>query len=257
MKKKLLFLLLSFVFYFVNAQEKERVTIYGIVRATKGSDIDGISIYNQSSQKGAITIKEGAFNIQVALKDSIIVSALQFKSFSFLIQQEVIDSRTLEINLNEFVNVLDEVVILKKDFTKGWDLSYKTLEFGYEFAPDLQSSIPGSVAEDALNDRTLKNGINIIGLVVLGVSALIGKKNKEKPKPKIRYSKVVSVLKEKYDTAFFTNTFNIPKEYVNDYIYFVGEEGIQESLLLPENEILFLEYLNLKSKTYLNKKNDN
>lgn len=252
MIKKLTLILFCFTSIFVLSQEEERVEIQGKIIVKEGSDAEGISIYNQSSHKGVITNKEGTFSIYVAEKDSLIISAVQYKSFDVLIEKEALASRKLIINLEEHVNVLEEVVILKKNFTQGWDLSYKTLEYGYEFAPDGQSSIRGNAAEDALNDRTLTNGINIIGLVLFGISKLTeNNKKKNKPEPKIVYTEVVQFLKEKYEASFYVETFNISIENVNDFIYFVGETGIKETLLLPENEIVLIEYLFLKSKIYL------
>jgi hypothetical protein len=47
-----------------------------------------------------------------------------------------------------------------------------------------------------------------------------------------------------------TETFGIPDEQVNDFIYFTEENGIDKNLLISENEIQLLEFLHRQSELY-------
>src|SRR5210317_804488 len=91
MKKQLLFLVFIFTISSVWSQTNQRIDISGII-LSENQDIEGVTIFNTSSNQGTITNEEGEFNIKVSLNDRIEISALQFNQITLTVNEEVISS---------------------------------------------------------------------------------------------------------------------------------------------------------------------
>jgi hypothetical protein len=99
------FLLFSVISY---AQTTE---ISGTITGAEG--VEGIHIVNKSRKEFATTNKSGAFKINVAIKDTLVVSSIQYKLETLTVTQQNINTKTLEIVLETLVNELDEVTVGK------------------------------------------------------------------------------------------------------------------------------------------------
>ena len=268
MIKKLLFVLLLISSFTVFSQEITRIKINGKITASKGEDVEGINIYNKSSQKGTITSKTGEFELKVAENDRIFISAMQFQRFTVIIDEGIVKNKKMYIFLNPVINQLDEVIIRPFDLSgnvvadvkrvnltginHNWDLSYENLEFGYEFAADAQSAVKGNKAEEAyFNSQVL------IGGDILGLASLFFNKKKKTERQKISEEELITdAVQKRFGNNYISKTFNIPEEKVNEFIYFVEENGLDKNLLKSENEMLLIEHLHEQSKEYLLQSNE-
>ena len=275
MAKKLLLFFIFIISFSGLSQEIDRITISGKITASKGEDVEGINIYNKSSQKGTVTNVSGEFIIKVAENDRVFISAMQFQNFTIIIDQGIIDEKKIHIMLNPVINQLDEVLIRPYDLSgniiadvkrinvtgvdKQYDTSYETTEFGYEFSADAQTSIKKNKAEEAYHNGQEQYGGDLIGLGALLASAFLPKNKNKKPTKKEQISEedmVTNAVQKRFGINYISNTFNIPEDKVNEFIYFVEENGIDKKLLLPENELLLIEYLDEQSKAYLIQSNE-
>ena len=272
MTKQLLIILFFTFSISAFSQEIERIKISGKITSSKGEDVEGINIYNKSSQKGTITSAIGEFEIKVAKNDRVLVSAMQFQNFTIIIDEGIIETKMMNILMNPVVNQLDEVLLRPYDLSGNivadvkrinvtsvsneFDLSYKTMEFEYEFAPDAQTSVKGNKAEEAFHNGQEQYGGDLIGLAGLLVSAFVPinkSKNKNKSKREVisEVDMVTNAVQHRFGVAYISGNFDIPEEKVNEFIYFVEDNGIDRKLLKPENELLLIEYLSEQSKIYL------
>src|SRR5690606_24830172 len=103
LKKLLLCHLVLFSLSPIFGQTVERIEINGVISA-KDSDIEGVVVYNTSSNSGTVTNQKGVFIISVAVNDVVEVSALQFETVSIKITKEIITSKALKIYLSEQIN---------------------------------------------------------------------------------------------------------------------------------------------------------
>jgi len=268
MTKKSLIILFLFFSIIAISQEAERIKVSGKITAPKEQDVEGINIFNKSSQKGTITSSTGEFQIMVAENDRVFISAMQFQRFTVIIDEGIMDSRTMFIYLNPVVNQLDEVIVRPFDLSgnivadvkrvnvigisNNWDLSYENLEFGYEFAADAQTAIKGNKAEEAYFNGPVQGGGDILGL-----ASLFFKKKKKTQRQKISEEELVTdAVQKRFGNNYISKTFHIPEEKVNEFIYFVEENGLDKNLLKTENEMLLIEHLHLQSKAYLSQSNE-
>lgn len=267
MEKKLLLLLVLIAAPVLFAQDIDRTKVSGKVHVPKGEDAEGISVYNISSQYGTITNADGTFDLAVAKNDRVQITALQYQSFTVIVDKGIVDRKKMNIFLNPSVNQLEEVVVRPYDLsgninvdvkkiptynvTKDWDLSYENLEYGYTFVPDDKTAVPGNAAEEALHGNALKNGANILALLG-GVGQLLFPKGKkitlvEKQETQ---SAISNNLQEQYSREFIKDNFGIPDEKAVDFLFFAQENGLDQNLLKPQNEMQLMEFLFKKSKEY-------
>ena len=247
------------------AQDVERVVVEGFITAPQSEDVEGVNIYNNSTQKGTVTNEKGEFTLKVGVNDRVLITALQFQSFTIIVDKGIIDTQKMKIYLNPAVNQLEEVIVRPYDlsgnivadvnrvktytFAPKMDLSYEALNFKYEFQPDALTKIDGNAAEEALNNEGLKNGANILGIL-----GLLFPKNMEidlvKNKTIEDRVQISRTLRQRFSNAYIEETFGIPKEKANDFLYFAEEGGLTETMLKAENEMELLDYMYLQSNRY-------
>jgi len=261
-KKLLVFLFMIFAMT-AQAQKIERVEVKGSIFAPEGDDVEGISIYNVSSQQGVVTNANGDFAIEVGINDRVQVTALQFQSFTVIVDEGVINNKLMRIFLNPAVNQLEEVVVRPSDLTGnimvdvkriktfdinfGLDLTYETMEFDYDFAPDGMSSIPGNAATEAFYNGQRQWGMNFVGLAGL----LFGKKSSKGTREFLEDKEVLlTALWQRYPDSYMADTFGIPSEQVNEFRYFVEDNGLTRKMMKSENEVLLIQYLFKQSELY-------
>ncbi len=267
MAKKLLLLLFIIVSPALLAQEIERTKVAGKIHVPNDDDAEGINVYNVSSQKGTVTNADGTFEIEIAENDRVQISALQYQSFTVIIDKGILDRKKMNVMMNQSINQLDEVVVRPYDLSgninvdvkkiqtysvkKDLGLSNYNLKYGNDLNPDEKTKIAGNAAEEALQGNSLKNGANILGLLAGAVSLLLPKKDKDTSSEKLETGDALNNnLQQRFSKYFIASTFDIPEEKAVDFLYFAEENGMEQRLLKPENEMELIEFLLKQSKEY-------
>ncbi len=272
MQKFLLFLI--FIVPFVGlSQQIERVIVEGFISAPPGEDLEAISIYNVSSQKGTITNEKGEFTLEVAVNDRVLFSALQFQKFTVIVDEGIVANRVMKIYVNPAILELDEIIVRPHDLTGNirvdasriktskppvsLNLSWEDLEYGFEFSDDKSSGVRNSAL-----DKTSKMATEHIGTVnLLGFVGLIGKSlfksqksstEKQSPLERAQLSDVsYTAIYQRFPKTFFTDFLQIPEERIENFIYFSIENGFTVDLLKETNELKLMDFFEKQSKIYL------
>jgi hypothetical protein len=259
MKKIIPLVLLLFTVIFASAQDVDRVNVVGTIEMPVGEDPQGISIFNLSSNRGTVSNAAGRFNIAVALNDSISINSLQFQPFTIVIDQGIIDTRQMNIRLNEVVTLLPEVIVRPYDLTGNISVDINRLPvaklpdtlnamntqgvyFESDAGPDLTSP-PENVAMAASQNRLI-NGFNFVNLFR---ELLITSKVDQIQRPQTDVSYDVRAL---YNDEFFQENFDIELENISDFINFADQNGLDEEMLKEGNEMDLIEFLLNQSKRY-------
>lgn len=247
---------------FVVSQNINRVEVSGVI-IVKSEDLEGVSVFNTSSNKGTITNEKGKFKIEVALNDELEISALQFRPSKLKITQEIINSKALKVHLIEQVNALDEVVLLPHDLTgdlltdsedikmiKPVNFSFGSFN-DFEMPDDYKSAVENTAITQS--PKYLMDVGKIINLIM--PNFFKGKKKKEKKQNKrTSVDKYIPKLSHALEESYFVEHHNIPKNKVKEFILFVEGENFDASLLTPERKMELIEFLNQKSKLFLKQK---
>jgi len=250
-------LLLSLTSAISFSQNFEHVEISGRVVVDR-NDLEGITVYNTSSNLGTVTDKEGVFTLKVSLNDLVQFAALQFQNFEIVITQEILDSKVLTVFLVEQVNKLDEVIILPHDLLGNLVLDTKSIEL---INPNLDALYFGLANLDKI--EFANQHLDIVENIAFQTNVIkyqtdfvkiIGAIFKPFAKPKS--SKVRNQLREKqtildlYSLAYLKEILSLPENDLVEFIYFVEEDDFDFSLLNPKREFDFLELLKSQEQKF-------
>jgi len=261
--KKMLPLFLFCISFIAFAQDIKRENVNGKI-IVEGNDIEGITIYNSSSETGTVSDKNGEFTLAVALNDLIEFRALEYQNFDVQINEAILASKNLDIFLIEVINKLDEVIITRKGLTgnintdinkvKTFSPKLDVIYFGinnnalYEMG---EEKSPVANAGNFTKNQTMVNGLNVVNIVDLLLIPLFRSEVKNKKAAGIPEVPVESI-KYYLGSNFLIENFDIPEHRVEEFIRYVEDETFNFDLLNYGNEIEFLEILSVKSKVFLN-----
>ena len=258
-KKSLLALIVScFTVCLGFSQSIDRIEIYGKI-IVDSIDVEGVTVYNMSSNKGTITNVDGQFSIKVALNDRVEVSALQFEKFALVINEDILASKVLTVFLVERINRLDEVVILPYGLSgnlivdmenvKSFNPDLDALYFGiqnmdeYEFSADYKTEVTNL----AMEHGRYYNGADFVQIIGLLIKPLFNsQKSKEIIKEPLSYESLSNI----FSLTYLMNNLAISENNINEFVYFVEEGGFDRNLMKDGNEMEFLEFLIGQSQNF-------
>ncbi|MCF6294798.1 MAG: carboxypeptidase-like regulatory domain-containing protein [Flavobacteriaceae bacterium] len=256
-KNYFILIILCFTVSFAFSQDIDRIEVFGRI-VVDSVDVEGVTVYNTSSNKGAITDIDGKFSIEVALNDRLEISALQFEKFVVVINEDIISNKIMTVFLVERINKLDEVVILPyglsgnltvdiesvKTFNPDLDAIYFGIQNmdDFEFSDDYKSG----VVNMAMEEGRYYNGADFVQIIGLLVKPIF-KSNK---KDIINNSDAYKDLTTKYSLSYLQKNLNIPEDSIDEFIHFVEDNGFDKNLMEEGNELQFLEFLISQSKAF-------
>ena len=252
------------------SQDIDRITINGRI-IVSAQDKEGVTVYNTSSNKGTVTDEIGEFKIDVAINDVVEFGALQFKDFTVVISEQILESKQMTVILVEEVNKLDEVVLLPFGLTgnlnadlenvRTYNVRLDAVYFGLDHIEDFQFSADyktkaENVAFNEYNPKVdnMLNLVNLAGFLVSQVADIDGEEmtNQDKALNKTPFKNAL----EQYSVNFIHVNFDIPLDEMNAFVDYVENKGVDESLLAKNKEVQFLERINQLSQSYLKFKGD-
>jgi len=263
LKKLLLFLVFILSLTFVWGQNNERIKINGII-LSDNQDVEGVTIFNASSNRGTISNEKGEFVIEVSLNDRIEISALQFKPTVVIVDEFVIAAKQLKIYLIEHVNQLGAVLLsyglsgkLNTDINKVVNMPLITIDVGNMGAlENVDKAFDNAVVEEALN-KTINKGQIYNGVNFAEISKLIFKpKKRVKNSDETIQEEKPKELLDVYSPSMISEIFNLPEDEVSSFIAFLESKDINQELFKAENELKLIQYLVDQRKLFLESNND-
>lgn len=245
------------------AQDVGRVLVKGNIVVVNAENAEGVTVFNQSTNKGTVTDEKGYFELEMGLFDELEFHALQFETINVKIDEDVMKSKQLTVFLVEHINRLNEVVIfpygltgdlhedLGKIKTFSPDLESINLAFGditaYEFSADYHTQVDNTI----LREGEYYNGADLVKITNWLIKPLFGNKE-SKQEAAIRKTNENLGIRGVYSQTFIADNFDIPGDRVDDFIDYVDNKGVNPELYKSGNELELLEYLSQESKAFLN-----
>lgn len=217
---------ISFLFCLVAAnvlaQQSVPTQLEGKVNANM-LDLEGIYIINLKTEKAAITDADGYYSIQAAVGDTLLFSSVQFKSVTIVLTPEYFQKERLIVKMEPIMNQLKEVVIRRYDNINAVSLgiipkgqkSYTQAERKYATA-----------GSGKMNPMGLDPLLNFFS----GRTAMLKKELAVEKK-----ESYLALLEQMFDKSHFTNTLNIPSEYVKGFEYYAVENDKFTKILSQKN----------------------
>lgn len=216
-------------------------TIYGVVKVENAS-AEGIHITNLVSEKATITNEKGEFWLEVNEDDLLVFSAVHLNYWRKSISANDIKNGKIEVVMTAKVSELEEVVVTEYTKINAQDLgiiNYKPVSY--------------TPAERRLRTATT-------GLLDPLLNWISGRTKRLKKDIGIEQKEFMMIwLDDNFEDVVFTDTFKIPKEYVDGFKFYVVEDidlaqAIQTknktrvTFLLGEIAQEFLNFLNNEEK---------
>ena len=120
MPKHLLFILIAVLASFLGFGQDNSTLLNGKVSSSK-NDVSNVLIVNLNSKKSTITDSLGLFSIEVKLKDSVRITAVQYLPKKIVISESHMNSSLITIQLIDNVIDLKEVIVTPYNLTGNID----------------------------------------------------------------------------------------------------------------------------------------
>lgn len=261
------FLLLFFLFPAISfAQDIQKREIQGKILVPQGMDAEGVAVYNKNSGLGTISSKNGEFQLPMSVGDSIVFTALQFRELVVVVNEEIIESGQLKVEIKEGLNELAEIVIHPHNLTGDLEKDVENIEVVHIVVPEWTAAeimemdmiFPAdaqSGVRNAAMGSELAGPINLKFLAGKLINLIVPERSKTKKiefKGRNAYGKIQleKDLRGRYDEKFFAENFQIPPEEISNFISFSEEKGLHPDLLKQEKEMDLLQLLMLRSSEY-------
>ncbi|MBT8185653.1 MAG: hypothetical protein KJN76_12485 [Eudoraea sp.] len=226
---------------------------------SKDIGISDVHIMNTSAGRATISDQRGNFNIQVTLGDTLLISAVQFKRKSLVINASILASQEIIVPLEEFVNELDEVVVRPYDLSGDLNKDMQNMDTG-QVVSATSLGLPNARVKPLIqSERQLQTATagKFHPLMLLNppidplINAISGR-TKMLKKRFARDKKAMQLqrLRSGIADSLFLTQLKIPREKIDDFMYFCEVDESFETLVKSENRIAIWEFLLKKSDVY-------
>ncbi len=224
----------------------------------KGVGVPDVHVMNTTKNKATISDNEGYFNISVSLNDTILFSAVQFKRKSLVISTNILQSLSIVVPLEEFVNELDEVILRPYDLSGELARDMQSMGVG----PGVTEStlgLPNAYAEPLTQaERHLYEATSGSGGIPLNpiINSITGRTKylKKVLARENQYARTGRV-RAFYADSLFVKELKIPKSKIDDFMYYCEVDFAFNAVVDTHDKLKIWEYLKQKSTSY--RKNNN
>lgn len=242
------FLLLAFAAHGQSLVSRE---LEGKVYSEDG-DVAATHVLNTTTERAAITDLNGYFKITVALNDTIVFSAVQYKRKEIVITQSILDSKFINVPLENTLTELDEVVVMPYNLTG--DMSRDADRLGKERIITASTlGLPNAYvkpltkAERQLYAATANPYMSFDPLI----NAITGRTKylKNQVKREKAYSRTERV-KAFYHDSLIVADLKIPQEKIDDFMYFCEIDSSFQTTVDTHDRLKIWEFMVNKGELY-------
>lgn len=226
------------------------------------NEVSGVHILNTSTKRATISDARGFFSIEVNLNDTLLFSAVQFKKKELIVIQSILDSKNIQVPMEDILTELDEVVITP------YNLSGDIAKDAAAVEPEVTAyslGLPNANAKQLTqSERLLREASfgkfrwGLLTSVPFNpiINAISGRTKKLK-KRVAREKKAAQTdrVRNYYADSLFVKELKIPKIKIADFMFFCEIDPDFEAYAEIGDRIRIWEYMRKKSKIY--RKNNN
>jgi len=221
-------------------------------QVTGADDLENIHVINKTSKTFTITNSLGAFEIHAKRQDTLQFSSIQYSNLEIVISEDDILNKALTVNLEEYVNTLDEVVV-GKVLTGNLmlDIGNSTAQPEINF---YDVGIPGykgktkTQAERRLHEATTGGGIVALNPLL---NAISGRTKMLKQHIALeRNDELIHKIRQRLAQGFLSE-HPIDESKQMDFWYFCSDDSDFMNRCKDKSDIEILAFLNEKYVQYL------
>ncbi len=245
------YLLLAICLLTINLVRSQQINLLG--KITNDFDVEGIHILNKTSKFNTVTNENGEFSIRVQLLDTILFSSVKYELQELIITDEIYNQESIQIELSELVNELDEVLI-GNTLTGNLATDLKNIKVDETFNFD-DVGIPGFKGKPQEKIVPLAAAAFPLSVNIEALYKHIGGYYKKlRIKRKWTHENVtVAMIIDFYGLPFFKDAYNVPNNRVYDFLLFCIETTTLQSDFNRQNFAGVLEVFKIKSNLYVSR----
>ncbi len=254
---------LSFLLAFPVFSQQKNTLLKGTIKAPL---LEGASVHviNKTQKTGTVNSASGNFQLLVKTGDTLLFSSIQYQKLEVIISAEIIREGNLSIELKEDINQLAEVNISNIQLTGNINTDLDNIEVVKDLPLDLRfGAVRHMVFESDVNDplkapknmafesnQVLQPGVNLLGMVDI-LEELFNIKKKEKaPIYKRPTTTIAAQMRKLFDDDFFKSSLGIKEEHINDFLFYVDENGLTAQMMEDKNRLSLFDFLFEQSEKY-------
>jgi hypothetical protein len=219
-----------------------------------GIGVSDVHVMNTSSNKATITDEEGLFSISAKINDTILFSAVQFKRKALVVSVAMLESSSIVVPLEEFVNELDEVVVRPYNLSGDLSMDMNNLTTEKVYVASTLGLPNAYVKPITQGERKLYEATTGGGLLPLNpiINAMTGRTKylKKVLASQEKYARTIRV-REYYADSLFVKYLKIPESKIEDFMYFCEVDESFSTVVDSRDKLKIWEYLKLRSTAYL------
>jgi hypothetical protein len=192
------------------SQEKVAVECHGKVTADM-TNLEGIYVINLKTENASITDNEGYFSIKGVVGDTLLLSAVQFKSTKFVLTAENLQSNLFFVKMRPIMNELKEVIVRRYPNISAEALGI--IPYGQKKYTPAERKL-ATATSGRLNPMGLDPLLNYFS----GRTAMLKKELEVEKKETF-----LAQLESMFDQNHLVNTLHIPAIYVKGFLYYAVE----------------------------------
>ena len=245
-------LLILCIFWATASHAQYAIVLKGEI-LNDGVDVSNLTVVNRSSQIGTTTTKTGFFQIKSQLGDTIVISALQYEPRVFKVTASIFKKGSVALYLTPKITELDQIAIsnigltgdIFKDVAKT---RYKPVITAKKLGLPVNTAPHRTVEERRYYTATTSSGgIPLDGLL----NSITGRLKMLKHHIAVsRLQQRVKDTRAVFSDNMYHTEFGVPKEYIEDFIYFVIADKKAIPIMESSNSLELLEYLRNSAIAY-------
>jgi len=219
----------------------------------KGEAVADVHVLNISAGKATITNEEGYFALPAQKGDTLLFSAVQLKRTVLVVTPAMLQSQGIIVPIDEYVNVLDEVVVMPYNLTGDISRDLQQMP-GDKVLVASTLGLPNAYVKPATQtERKLHEATTGGGIVPLNpvINAISGRTRylKEMLAVERTYARTQRV-RNFYPDSLFVIELKIPETKIADFMYYCEVDTLFQGVVDTADRLQIWEFLKRKSQHY-------
>lgn len=200
------------------AQGNVAVECHGKVN-TDMTNLEGIYVINLKTENASITDNQGYFSIKASVGDTLLLSAVQFKSTKVALTPEHLQTNVFFVKMKPIMNELKEVIVRRYPNISAEAL--RIIPYGQK---------KYTQAERKIYTATSGFGLDPLLNLMSGRTAMLKKELEVEKKETF-----LAQLEAMFDQNHLVNILHVPTIYVKGFLYFAVENPKFTKVLETKN----------------------
>jgi len=199
---------------------QERTPLKGKIKSD-AEDLEGVYVINKTSDASVTTTRGGYFTINAKVNDTILFSAVNIIAINITVKEEDMKQELLLVPVEKFIHKLDELIIV---------------DYSHSINAETLGLVPRGQKQLSMSEKrvfTSKNGVDGVMNLFSGRTGMLEKANETAKK-----ISVMSKIDYIYTEEDLITKFDIPKDYVRGFVFFLAEDANFARAIKDKNETM-------------------